>query len=127
MEALASHGQHLADNDIVHLLTLGPAPYVAPELAARFRHSALFIGPKVIARNANLISVNSALAVDLTGQVASDTLLVQFFSGIGGQGGFRARCGGQPRRDRSRRRASWAFACLSGGMRRSIRKRVFRC
>ena len=29
---LASHGQHLADNDIVHLLTLGPAPYVAPEL-----------------------------------------------------------------------------------------------
>ncbi len=45
--ALASHGGHLADNDIVHLLTLGPAPYVAPELAARFRHSAFFIGPNV--------------------------------------------------------------------------------
>lgn len=45
--ALASHGQHLADNDIVHLLTLGPAPYVAPELSARFRHSAFFIGPNV--------------------------------------------------------------------------------
>jgi acyl-CoA hydrolase/GNAT superfamily N-acetyltransferase len=45
--ALVAHGQHLADNDIVHLLTLGPAPYVAPELASRFRHSAFFIGPNV--------------------------------------------------------------------------------
>ncbi|MEO8183541.1 MAG: GNAT family N-acetyltransferase, partial [Deltaproteobacteria bacterium] len=43
VQALATHGQHLADNDIVHLLTLGPAPYVAPELASRFRHTAFFI------------------------------------------------------------------------------------
>ena len=35
VEALAKDGEHLADNEIVHLLTLGPAPYVAPELAAR--------------------------------------------------------------------------------------------
>jgi acyl-CoA hydrolase len=47
VQALATHGQHLADNDIVHLLTLGPAPYVAAELASRFRHSAFFIGPNV--------------------------------------------------------------------------------
>jgi acyl-CoA hydrolase/GNAT superfamily N-acetyltransferase len=47
VEALAENGQHLADNEIVHLLTLGPAPYVRPELAARFRHSAFFIGPNV--------------------------------------------------------------------------------
>jgi len=47
VQALASHGQHLSDNDVVHLLTLGAAPYVAPELAARFRHSAFFIGPNV--------------------------------------------------------------------------------
>jgi acyl-CoA hydrolase/RimJ/RimL family protein N-acetyltransferase len=45
--ALASHGQHLADNEIVHLLTLGPAPYVDPSLAQRFRHSAFFIGANV--------------------------------------------------------------------------------
>ncbi|HEY3493861.1 MAG TPA: GNAT family N-acetyltransferase, partial [Polyangiaceae bacterium] len=38
---------HLADNDVVHLLTLGSAPYVRPELADRFRHSAFFIGPNV--------------------------------------------------------------------------------
>jgi len=47
VEALARDGHHLADNEIVHLLTLGPAPYVRPELAARFRHSAFFIGPNV--------------------------------------------------------------------------------
>ncbi|MEY4547338.1 MAG: hypothetical protein RL685_3533 [Pseudomonadota bacterium] len=47
VNALVSHGEHLADNDIVHLLTLGPAPYVVPELASRFRHTAFFIGPNV--------------------------------------------------------------------------------
>jgi acyl-CoA hydrolase/GNAT superfamily N-acetyltransferase len=45
--ALVEHGEHLADNEIVHLLTLGPAPYVRPEFAARFRHLAFFIGPNV--------------------------------------------------------------------------------
>jgi acyl-CoA hydrolase/GNAT superfamily N-acetyltransferase len=43
--ALVEHGDHLADNDIVHLLTLGPAPYVHEEFAHRFRHTAFFIGP----------------------------------------------------------------------------------
>jgi acyl-CoA hydrolase/RimJ/RimL family protein N-acetyltransferase len=47
VEALASDGQHLADNEVVHLLTLGPAPYVRPELASRFRHTAFFIGANV--------------------------------------------------------------------------------
>jgi acyl-CoA hydrolase len=47
VDALVSHGDHLADNEIVHLLTLGPAPYVRPEFAARFRHTAFFIGPNV--------------------------------------------------------------------------------
>jgi acyl-CoA hydrolase len=47
VNALAEDGAHLADNEIVHLLTLGPAPYVRPEFAGRFRHSAFFIGPNV--------------------------------------------------------------------------------
>ncbi len=47
VEAMCSHGHHLADNEIVHLMTLGPAPYVAPELAGRFRHTAFFIGANV--------------------------------------------------------------------------------
>src|SRR5688572_9504096 len=47
VDALARDGAHLADNEVVHLLTLGPAPYVLPELASRFRHTAFFIGPNV--------------------------------------------------------------------------------
>jgi acyl-CoA hydrolase/GNAT superfamily N-acetyltransferase len=47
VRALVDHGEHLADNQIVHLLTLGPAPYVQPEMAARFRHTAFFIGSNV--------------------------------------------------------------------------------
>jgi len=44
--------------------------------------------PNVIAQNDNLISINSALQVDLMGQVAADTLGPQQFSGVGGQVDF---------------------------------------
>src|SRR6185437_12018597 len=47
VDAMVTHGAHLADNEIVHLMTLGPAPYVAPEHASRFRHTAFFIGANV--------------------------------------------------------------------------------
>ena len=44
---MVEHGEHLRDNEVVHLLTLGPAPYVRPDLQHRFRHTAFFIGPNV--------------------------------------------------------------------------------
>ena len=44
--------------------------------------------PLIIARNERMVAINSALAVDLTGQVAADTLMGRFFSGIGGQVDF---------------------------------------
>ncbi len=47
VQALVTDGDHLADNEIVHLLTLGPAPYVARGLERRFRHTAFFIGENV--------------------------------------------------------------------------------
>lgn len=47
VEGLVRDGTHLSDNEIVHILTLGPAPYVAPEMAERFRHTAFFIGANV--------------------------------------------------------------------------------
>jgi acyl-CoA hydrolase/GNAT superfamily N-acetyltransferase len=47
VEAMVAHGDQLADNEIVHLLTLGPAPYVKPGLERRFRHTAFFIGENV--------------------------------------------------------------------------------
>ncbi len=44
VNALVEHGDHLSDNEIVHLMTLGSAPYVKPGLEKRFRHTAFFIG-----------------------------------------------------------------------------------
>jgi acyl-CoA hydrolase/GNAT superfamily N-acetyltransferase len=47
VEAMVTHGDHLADNEVVHLMTLGPAPYAEPGLEHRFRHTAFFIGANV--------------------------------------------------------------------------------
>ncbi|MDR3556743.1 MAG: GNAT family N-acetyltransferase [Syntrophobacteraceae bacterium] len=44
--------------------------------------------PTVIAQNDNLISISSALEVDLTGQVCSDSVGYLFYSGIGDQVDF---------------------------------------
>lgn len=44
--------------------------------------------PANIARNDNMISINSAIEVDLTGQVVSDSIGHQFYSGIGGHVDF---------------------------------------
>jgi acyl-CoA hydrolase len=44
--------------------------------------------PGLIARNDNMVAINSALQVDLTGQVCSDSIGSQFYSGIGGQVDF---------------------------------------
>ncbi len=53
-----------------------------------FRSSEFVSDPLVIARNDNLVSISSALEVDLTGQVCSDSLGYRFYSGIGDQVDF---------------------------------------
>ncbi len=53
-----------------------------------FRSSDYVNDPTVIARNDNLISISSALEVDLTGQVCSDSMGNLFYSGIGDQVDF---------------------------------------
>jgi acyl-CoA hydrolase len=44
--------------------------------------------PIFIARNDNMVAINSALQIDLTGQVCSDSIGTYFYSGIGGQVDF---------------------------------------
>jgi 4-hydroxybutyrate CoA-transferase len=44
--------------------------------------------PALIARNDKMVAINSALQIDLTGQVCSDSIGNQFYSGIGGQVDF---------------------------------------
>lgn len=41
--------------------------------------------PFVIAQNDRMVSINSALEVDLTGQVCADSIGTKFYSGVGGQ------------------------------------------
>ncbi len=44
--------------------------------------------PFVIAQNTKQVALNSALEVDLTGQVCADSMGTQFYSGVGGQFDF---------------------------------------
>ena len=44
--------------------------------------------PFIISQNDNMISINSAIEVDLTGQVCADSIGPKFYSGVGGQVDF---------------------------------------
>lgn len=56
IEALGRRGENLFDMEIVHILTLGDAPYAKKGLLEHFRHNAFFIGDNVRA------AVNGGLA-----------------------------------------------------------------
>lgn len=47
VEALVARSATLVDNEIVHLLTLGQAPYANPELSRQFRVNSFFISKNV--------------------------------------------------------------------------------
>jgi len=53
-----------------------------------FRSSEFVNDPNIIARNDNFISISSALEVDLTGQICTDSKDYLFYSGIGDQVDF---------------------------------------
>lgn len=56
--------------------------------AFEFHPSDYVNAPSVIARNERMVSINSALQVDLTGQVGADSIGHRFYSGVGGQVDF---------------------------------------
>ena len=62
--------------------------YVHDNPLFEFRPCKYVNDPYVIAQNDKMVSINSALTVDLTGQVCSDSLGFEFYSGIGGQVDF---------------------------------------
>jgi 4-hydroxybutyrate CoA-transferase len=47
VEALIGRAPFVQDVEVMHLLTMGASPYCAPEMAAHFRHNALFVGGNV--------------------------------------------------------------------------------
>jgi acyl-CoA hydrolase/RimJ/RimL family protein N-acetyltransferase len=62
--------------------------YINDNPAFYFRASDFVNDPREIARNDNLISISSALEVDLTGQICTDSVGHLFYSGIGDQVDF---------------------------------------
>lgn len=44
VKAMTARASELRDVNVLHILTLGDAPYVAPDMAHSFRHTAFFIG-----------------------------------------------------------------------------------
>jgi len=53
-----------------------------------FRPSEYVNHPNIIARNENLVSISTALEIDVTGQVCADSLGYTFYSGMGDQVDF---------------------------------------
>ncbi len=47
VEALIERAPYVRDVETIHLMTMGSAPYTAPEMAGHFRHNAVFIGGNV--------------------------------------------------------------------------------
>jgi GNAT superfamily N-acetyltransferase len=62
--------------------------YVNNNPLFEFRPCEYVNNPYVIGQNDRMISINSALTIDITGQVCSDSLGFNFYSGIGGQVDF---------------------------------------
>lgn len=54
----------------------------------RFMPVGVVNSPEVIARNRDMVSINGAMAVDLSGQVIADSIVGKQFSGIGGHEDF---------------------------------------
>ncbi|MBN2229719.1 MAG: GNAT family N-acetyltransferase [Candidatus Thorarchaeota archaeon] len=62
--------------------------YINDNPMFQFHDTAYVNDPYVIGQNRKMIAINSALEVDLTGQVCADSLGHRFYSGIGGQVDF---------------------------------------
>ena len=98
--------------------------------------------PFVIAQNKKMVAINSALEVDLTGQVCADSIGRSIYSGVGGPGRLRARrlalarrqadhrtaLDGEGRRDLAHlRRARPRLGCRHEPRRRALRGDGVRC
>lgn len=88
---ITNRKKNLNPNKIVASFCMGSSrlyEYVNDNPFFEFRPARYTNDPYMIARNDRCVSINSALTVDLTGQVCSDSLGFLFYSGIGGQVDF---------------------------------------
>ena len=62
--------------------------YIAGNPMVELRPSAYVNDPFVIAQNDNMVSVNTAIQLDLTGQICSESIGTMQYSGTGGASDF---------------------------------------
>jgi acyl-CoA hydrolase/GNAT superfamily N-acetyltransferase len=62
--------------------------YIHDNPMIEFRTADYTNNPLVIARHDNLVAINTALEIDLTGQATAESMSQTFYSGIGGQADF---------------------------------------
>ncbi len=62
--------------------------YIHDNPAVEFKPIDYTNNPLIIARNENMVAINSALQIDLTGQSTAESLGHTFYSGVGGQADF---------------------------------------
>lgn len=73
---------------IVASFVLGTRPlfdFIDNDPVIEFHPSIYVNDPYVIAKNDKMVAINSAIEIDLTGQVCADSIGTDFFSGFGGQ------------------------------------------
>ncbi|MBS3759342.1 MAG: GNAT family N-acetyltransferase [Desulfobacterales bacterium] len=90
-KVITNRKKTLLPNRIVASLCMGSSElyeYVDNNPMFYFRASEFVNDPNVIAQNDNFISLSSALEVDLTGQICTDSKGYLFYSGIGDQVDF---------------------------------------
>jgi acyl-CoA hydrolase len=78
-------------NKVVTAFALGTKrlyDYVDDNPAFQFLDIDYVNDPHVIRRNAGMVAINSAIEIDITGQVCSDTIGTYQYSGVGGQMDF---------------------------------------
>jgi acyl-CoA hydrolase len=90
IEAGVMNGQKKSINRGKHVaaFVLGTQPlfdFIDENSAFEFRSISYTNDPFVVAQNDKMVAINSALQVDLTGQVCSDSLGTKPYSGFGGQ------------------------------------------
>lgn len=89
--AITGRRKSINANKVVTSFAMGTRrlyDYIDDNPFFEFRSSDYVNDPFVIAQHARMISINSALQVDLTGQVCADSIGTKFYSGIGGQVDF---------------------------------------
>ncbi|MCP4670058.1 MAG: GNAT family N-acetyltransferase [Desulfobacula sp.] len=90
-KAITNKKKSYLENKVIASLCMGSRElydYVDNNPVFYFKSSDFVNDPNIIAKNDNFISISSALEVDLTGQVCSDSKGYLFFSGIGDQVDF---------------------------------------